>query len=43
MRVRLPKSKQFMELFKAPKGILNDGSEPQGSSTKVGVSGRNAL
>ena len=38
-----PKSRQFVELFKAPKGILNDGSGPQGSSTKVGVSGRNAL
>jgi hypothetical protein len=42
-RVGFPKSKQSVELFEAPEGILNDGSGAQGSSTEVSVSGRNAL
>jgi hypothetical protein len=34
MRMGFPKSRQFVELFEAPKGIPNDGSAPQGSSRK---------
>jgi hypothetical protein len=34
MRVRFPKSKQFVELFEAPKGIPNDDRAPQGRSRR---------
>jgi hypothetical protein len=35
MRMGFPKSKQFVELFEAPKEILNDGSGRNGSSRRL--------